>query len=63
MRTALLSVRAALVLTLSLLTGLGAGVVSAVGGTGPARCVLYGAGAFGLAVPFFERLIGRTGSE
>jgi hypothetical protein len=59
----LLSVRAALVLTLALLTGLGAGALSAVGGTGPAQCILYGAGAFGLAVPFFDRLIGRAGPE
>lgn len=63
MRTPLLTVRAALVLTLSLLTGIGAGVLSAVGGTPPAQCVLCGAGAFGLAVPFFDRLIGRTGPE
>lgn len=63
MRTPLLSVRAALILTLALLTGLGAGVLSAVGGTEPTQCVLYGAGSFGLAVPFFDRLIGRTGPE
>ncbi|WP_031522906.1 hypothetical protein [Streptomyces sp. NRRL F-5123] len=63
MRTPLLSVRAALVLTLALLTGLGAGVVSAVGGTAVAQCVLCGGGAFGLAVPFFDRLIGRSGPE
>lgn len=63
MRTPLLSVRAALVLTLSLLTGIGAGVLSAVGGTPPAQCVLYGAGAFGLAVPFYDRLIAGTGPE
>jgi hypothetical protein len=59
----LLSIRAALVLTLSLLTGIGAGVLSAVGGTAPTQCVLYGAGAFGLSVPFFDRLIGRTGPD
>ncbi|UWE13254.1 hypothetical protein [Actinacidiphila bryophytorum] len=63
MRTPLLSVRAALVLTLALLTGLGAGVMSAVGGADAARCVLCGAGAFGLAVPFFDRLIGTNGPE
>ncbi|WNI16817.1 hypothetical protein [Actinacidiphila sp. ITFR-21] len=63
MQTPLLSVRAALVLTLSLLTGVGAGVLSAVGGVPSARCVLCGAGAFGLAVPFFDRLIGATGPE
>jgi hypothetical protein len=62
-RNPLLSVRAALVLTLSLLTGVGAGIVSAVGGTPLPQCVLYGAGAFGLAVPFFDRLIGATGPE
>ncbi|WP_329176465.1 MULTISPECIES: hypothetical protein [unclassified Streptomyces] len=53
--------RAALVLTLALLTGIGAGLLSAAGGTSPAQCVLYGAGAFGVAVPFFDRLIGRAG--
>ncbi|MFI0717547.1 hypothetical protein [Streptomyces sp. NPDC021224] len=57
-----MSVRAALVLTLALLTGLGAAVVSAVGGTAAPQCVLCGAGAFGLAVPFFDRLIGGSGS-
>lgn len=63
MRTPLLSVRAALILTLALLTGLGAGLVSAAGGAEPARCVLCGVGTFGLAVPFFDRLIGTTGPE
>jgi ABC-type antimicrobial peptide transport system permease subunit len=57
----LLSIRAALVFTLALLTGIGAGVLSAVGGSPPTQCVLYGAGAFGLSVPFFDCLIAGTG--
>ncbi|WP_037916371.1 hypothetical protein [Actinacidiphila yeochonensis] len=60
MRNQLLSVRAALVLTLSLLTGIGAGALTAAGGTPPSQSVLYGVGAFGLAVPFFDRLIAGT---
>ncbi len=63
MRTPLLTVRAALVFTLAVLAGLGAGVVSAVGGVEPTQCVLCGAGTFGVAVPFFDRLIGGTGPE
>lgn len=63
MQRPLLSIRAALVFTLSLLTGIGAGVLSAVGGTPPSQCVLCGVGAFGLAVPFFDRLIAGTGPE
>jgi len=59
----LLSIRAALVFTLALLTGIGAGVLSAVGGSPPTQCVLCGAAAFGLAVPFFDRLIAGTGPE
>ncbi|GAB2713709.1 hypothetical protein [Kitasatospora kifunensis] len=58
MRRSLLSVRSALVLALALLTAIGAGVLSDLARTSVAQCVLYGAGAFGLAVPFFDRLVG-----
>ncbi|GAA1935207.1 hypothetical protein [Kitasatospora viridis] len=58
MRGSLLSLRSALVLTLALLTGIGAGVLSVLAHNPPAQCVLYGAGAFGVAVPFFDRLVG-----
>ncbi|MFJ6212353.1 hypothetical protein ACIQGZ_03330 [Streptomyces sp. NPDC092296] len=57
MRRALLSLRAAVVLLSGTLTGVGAGVLTALGGTAPARSVLYGVGAFGLAVPFFDWLV------
>jgi hypothetical protein len=60
MGRSLLSVRAALVLTLALLTGLGAGVLVAFAGTAAAHCVLYGGGAFGVAVPFFDRLVAQS---
>ena len=66
MRGSLLSVRSALVLALSVLTGIGAAVLSVVGRVSPAQCVLYGAGAFGVAVPFFDRLVGgitETGED
>ncbi|MFE3106849.1 hypothetical protein ACFXKJ_41620 [Kitasatospora indigofera] len=62
-RRALLSMRAALVLLLGMLTGIGAGLLSAAGGTGPAQCVLYGLGAFGMAVPFFDRLVGGPSED
>ncbi|MFC8447731.1 hypothetical protein [Kitasatospora sp. NPDC057223] len=66
MRRSLLSVRSALVLTLALLVGIGAGVLSALAHTAPAQCVLYGVGAFGVAVPFFDHLVGshtETGED
>ncbi|GAA1246898.1 hypothetical protein GCM10009665_42340 [Kitasatospora nipponensis] len=62
MRRPLLSVRSALVLVLALLTGIGAGVLSLLARTPAAQCVLYGGGAFGLAVPFFDRLVGAETS-
>ncbi|MFH8368737.1 hypothetical protein [Streptomyces sp. NPDC018031] len=58
MRRPLLSMRAALVLLLAVLTGLGAGLLAGLGGTPGPGCVLYGAGAFGVAVGFFDRLVG-----
>jgi hypothetical protein len=59
-RRSLLSLRSAVVLTLAILTGVGAGALSALAHTSPAQCVLYGAGAFGVAVPFYDRLVGGT---
>ncbi|MFJ8475917.1 hypothetical protein [Kitasatospora sp. NPDC094011] len=63
MQRALLSTRAALVLLIGVLTGIGAGVLAAAGGVHPARCVLYGAGAFGVGVPFVNRLVGGSEQE
>ncbi|MFB7379236.1 hypothetical protein ACFC6U_17780 [Kitasatospora purpeofusca] len=57
MRRSLLSMRSALVLLLAVLTGIGAGVLARLAGSPAAECVLYGAGAFGAAVPFFDRLV------
>ncbi|MFE6747309.1 hypothetical protein ACFVGM_15745 [Kitasatospora purpeofusca] len=57
MRRSLLSVRSALVLLLAVLTGIGAGALARLAGSPAAECVLYGAGAFGVAVPFFDRLV------
>lgn len=58
MQRALLSLRSALILLLALLAGIGAGVLSVLAGAVVAQGVLYGVGAFGVAVPFFDRLIG-----
>ncbi|MEU5383584.1 hypothetical protein [Kitasatospora cineracea] len=63
MRRSLLSLRSALVLTLAVLTGIGAGVLSRMAGTPGAQCALYAAGAFGLAVPFFDRLVATPGDD
>ncbi|MEV7596966.1 hypothetical protein AB0O91_06205 [Kitasatospora sp. NPDC089797] len=63
MQPALLSTRAALVLLIGVLTGVGAGVLAAAGGTHPARCALYGVGAFGVGVPFVNRLVAGPGRE
>ncbi|GLF99834.1 hypothetical protein [Streptomyces yaizuensis] len=57
MERSLLSVRAALVLALAVLAGIGAGVLTALAGDGAARSVLYGLAAAGVAVPFFDRLV------
>lgn len=56
-RRALLSVRAALVLLLAVLTGLGAGLLTRLAGSPIPECLLYGTGAFGLAVGFFDALV------
>lgn len=44
-------------LTLAVLAAVGAGALSALGGTPPASSVLCGVGAFGAAVTFFDRII------
>ncbi|MEV6776165.1 hypothetical protein ACFWAT_03840 [Streptomyces syringium] len=53
----LLTPRAALVLLLGVLAGVGAGVLSALAGVDSARCVLCGGAVFGAAVSFFDRLV------
>ncbi|MEU5162578.1 hypothetical protein AB0G74_23625 [Streptomyces sp. NPDC020875] len=58
MERPLLSLRATLVLLLAVLAGVGAGVLAGVAGEGTARSVLCGLAAAGLAVPFFDRLVG-----
>ncbi|MQS38502.1 hypothetical protein [Streptomyces katsurahamanus] len=69
MDRSLLSLRATLVLLLSALAGVTAGVLSTLAGDGAARSVLAGLAAAGLAVPFFDRLVagdrprGRAGAE
>ncbi|WP_371493466.1 hypothetical protein OG871_39085 [Kitasatospora sp. NBC_00374] len=63
MRRSLLSMRSALVLLLAMLTGIGAGVLCRLSGSPTAQCVLYGAGAFGVAVPFFDRLVAGPETE
>ncbi|MFJ7243261.1 hypothetical protein ACIQWA_01315 [Kitasatospora sp. NPDC098652] len=63
MRRPLLSTRATLVLLIGVLTGIGAGVLAAAGGVHAAQCVLYGAGAFGVSVPFVDRLIAGPEQE
>lgn len=57
MRRSLLSMRSALILMLGVLTGIGAGVLSRAAGSPTAQCILYAAGAFGLSVPFFDRIV------
>ncbi|MFI0976051.1 hypothetical protein ACH4SP_03370 [Streptomyces sp. NPDC021093] len=57
MKSSLLSMRAALVLLLAVLAGAGAGALSLLAGRSLAESVLIGAGAAGLAVTFFDRLI------
>ncbi|WP_439681880.1 hypothetical protein [Embleya sp. MST-111070] len=58
MNRPLLSLRAALVFLLAGSTGAGGGVLTAVSGSGNAQSLLYGATVFGLAVGFFDRIIG-----
>ncbi|MFJ1796825.1 hypothetical protein [Kitasatospora griseola] len=62
-RHSLLSMRSALVLTLAVLAGIGAGVLSRLAGSPAALCVLYAVGAFGLAVPFFDGLVAASGDD
>jgi hypothetical protein len=58
MNRPLLSLRAALVFLLAGLTGAGGGVLTALAGSGEAQSLLYGAAVFGLAVGFFDRVVG-----
>ncbi|MER6039014.1 hypothetical protein ACWDO6_21265 [Streptomyces sp. NPDC003674] len=53
----LLSLRAALILLLGVLVGVGTGVLTVMAGAVAAQAVLAGAAAFGAAVPFFDRLV------
>ncbi|MGW2277551.1 hypothetical protein [Streptomyces sp. NPDC001770] len=53
----LLSLRAAFILLLGLLAGLGAGVLTALAGAVAAQAVLAGSAAFAVAVPFLNRLV------
>ena len=53
----LLSLRAALVLALAVLAGIGAGVLTWLSGAPPATGVLAGCAAFASAVAFFHHLI------
>lgn len=57
MHRPLLSLRAALVFLLAGMAGSGAGVLTAMAGSGGPQSLLCGAGAFGLAVGFFDRII------
>lgn len=56
----LLSLRS-VVLMLAVLVGAGAGVLTRLAGEGAARSALCGLTAIGLAVPFFNHLIGSDG--
>ncbi|MEU4208699.1 hypothetical protein AB0F13_01630 [Streptomyces sp. NPDC026206] len=53
----LLTLRAAFILLLGTLAGIGAGVLTWLGGANPAEGFLAGAAAFGVAVAFFNALI------
>ncbi|MER7395481.1 hypothetical protein ABT381_08195 [Streptomyces sp. NPDC000151] len=44
-------------LLLAVLTGLAAGVLTALSGGGLASCVLCGGGSFGVATGFFNRIV------
>ena len=57
MNRTLLTTRSALIFLLALLCSVGAGLLTAAAGAGPARAVLTGAAVFGVAVPFFNGLI------
>lgn len=54
----LLSLRSTLVFLLAVLAGAAAAGLTALAGEGAPRSVLAGLAASGLAVPFFNRLIG-----
>ncbi|MEU8760049.1 hypothetical protein [Streptomyces sp. NPDC048659] len=54
----LLSPRSTLVILLAVLAGIAAGVLTTLAGEGTARSVLAGLAAGGLAVPFFNHLVG-----
>lgn len=58
MHQPLLSLRAALVFLLAALAGAGAGALTVLTGAGVPQSLLYGVGVFGLAVGFFDRVIG-----
>ncbi|MFG2064085.1 hypothetical protein ACGFIK_21995 [Micromonospora sp. NPDC048871] len=55
----LLTVRAAVVLLLAVLTGVAAGVLIHLAGQPLAAAVLVGGGAVGAAIPLFHSIIGR----
>lgn len=57
--TSLLSLRSAVVFALSMLVGIGAGLLTAQAGTHPAAAVVYGAGALAAAACFFNGVIAR----
>ncbi|MER5601666.1 hypothetical protein [Streptomyces sp. NPDC002265] len=54
----LLSMRAALILLMGLLVGIGAGVLAVLAGAVLAQAFLTGAAAAGVAVPFFNHVVG-----
>ncbi|MFB6816044.1 hypothetical protein ACFCV8_16040 [Streptomyces sp. NPDC056347] len=59
----LLSLRATLVFLLALLVGATAGGLTALAGEGTPRSLLAALGAAGLAVPFFDRLVGGEAGQ
>ena len=57
--TPLLGLRSAMILTLAVLVGIGAGVLITLAGRHPAEAILYGVGASAASVLFFNRVIDR----
>lgn len=57
-RTAVLTVRAALLLALAALTGIGVGVLTYVQTRQPAQAVIAGVTSAGASIAVFDRLIG-----
>ncbi|MCK2237437.1 MULTISPECIES: hypothetical protein [unclassified Crossiella] len=57
--TPLLGLRAALILLLAALTGIGAGVLAALAGRHPAEAVLIGVTALAAAAAFFNWAVAR----